>query len=549
LNGDRNSFYEYWRPDVLVFNCALARPIAPARERTERSSTVQGRNLFRLFAAGLMSSMLVTGCAGVDDDFTAAVDTTMAPLIAAEPANAIPNQYIVRFKDSIGAQSIDAAMNRISLKKAGSRIQHRYTVVSAFSARLAAEDVEALRRNPDVAYVEEDQVMRIAATKPAAGELDIDRHDHCPGLDDSSFNDNGCNGSGVLVYIVDTGIRATHQDFGNRVNTARGFTAISDGRGTTDCNGHGSHVASTAAGTQFGMASAATLIPVRVLGCTGSGTTAGVINGVDHVRNNCGSAEKCVANMSLGGGASATLDAAVANAVAAGVPFAVAAGNDSQDASNFSPAREPSAITVGCASDSGYPATTSSNSVTRCSFSNFGARVDIWASGLSILGADDGSNTATQTISGTSMASPHVAGAIAQMMSCKGKLTPAQVEAGLDTKSIAGAMSNEQGGQDLFLCSDFNDGDGNACSCGGGGNPPPGDTCEGRCGNFDSAKSCQCDDQCDSFDDCCPDFDEFCGIDPDSCLDNDACGGQAPGGCWCDSSCASFGDCCSDGPC
>ncbi len=337
--------------------------------------------MFRLFAASLMSSALITGCASVEDDLAEAVDRTMAPLISANPANAIPDQYIVRFKDSIGAQSIDAAMNRISLRNVRTRIENRYTVVSAFSARLMAEDLEALRRNPDVAYIEQDQVMRIATTKPAHGELDIDRHDHCPGQDDGSFNDNGCNGSGVLVYIVDTGIRTTHQDFGGRVNIARGFTAINDGRGTTDCNGHGSHVASTAAGTEFGMASAATLIPVRVLGCTGSGSTSGVISGVDHVRNNCGSTEKCVANMSLGGGASPTLDAAVANAVTAGIPVAVAAGNENEDAINFSPAREPSAITVGCASDSGYPATTNSNSVTRCPFSNFGSRVDIWPSG------------------------------------------------------------------------------------------------------------------------------------------------------------------------
>jgi subtilisin family serine protease len=506
---------------------------------------VQARNLIRFVAAGVLSSSLIAGCSTVEEDFAEAVDTTMAPLITVDPANVIPDQYIVVFKDSVGAQSLNAAMNRISLKSTKSRIENRYTIIPGFSARLTAEDLDAIRRNPEVARIEQDQIMYATATKPAAGELDIDRHDHCPGTDDSTFNDNGCNGSGVLVYIVDTGIRATHTEFTGRVNTARGFTAITDGRGTTDCNGHGSHVASTAAGTKFGMASAATLIPVRVLGCTGSGSNAGVINGVNHVANNCGATEKCVANMSLGGGVSSTLDQAVANAVSKGIPFAVAAGNDNQDAINFSPAREPSAITVGAASDSGYPANTNSNSVTRASFSNFGSRVDVWASGLSILGADDGSDTATQTISGTSMASPTVAGALAQMLSCKGKLTPAQAEAQLDTKAIAGAMNNEQGAQDLFLCSDYNDADGNACACGGTPPPPPpADSCQNACGTFDGNRSCQCDSQCAQFNDCCPDFNQFCAPAADSCVGR--CGGQAPAGCFCDSSCAQFGDCCPD---
>ncbi len=474
---------------------------------------VQVRKVFRLVAVGALSSALVVGCITGEEDLTEEVGSTAAPLIAAAAGNAIPDQYIVVFKDKVGVEGVGAAIDRISFASSVSRVEHQYSVIPGFSARLAPEDVEALRRDQDVAFVEQDQMMFATATKPASGQLDLDRHDHCPGVDDNVFNDNGCNGSGVLVYVVDTGIRATHQDFGSRVNTGRGFTAINDGRGTTDCNGHGSHVSSTAAGTAFGLASAATLIPVRVLSCAGSGSNAGVIAGVNHVANNCAGNERCVANMSLGGGVSAALDQAVAAAVDSGVPFAVAAGNESRDANNSSPAREPKAITVGCASDSGYPATTSSGSVTRCSFSNFGSRVDVWASGLSILGADDASNTATQTISGTSMSSPHVAGAIAQMLSCQGNLSPTQVEAQLDTKSISGAMSNESGGQDLFLCSDYNDADGNACACGGNPPPPPpppGDSCEGRCGDFDPAESCQCDSQCTFFGDCCDDFQEIC---------------------------------------
>jgi subtilisin family serine protease len=432
---------------------------------------VQSRNLIRLVVAGLLASSLVVSCATGEEDYS--VGTTMAPLVTVDAAARIEDQYIVVFKDSVRSQGqgLSAAMSRVELRSPDSRIDLQYSVIPGFAARLAAEDLDALRRNPEVAYVEQDQLMFATATKPASGALEIDRHDHCPIVDDGIFNDNGCNGSGVLVYIVDTGIRATHNEFTNpnRVNTARGFTAINDGRGTTDCNGHGSHVASTSAGKTFGMASAATLIPVRVLSCAGSGSNSGVIAGVDHVRNNCGSGERCVANMSLGGGASSALDSAVTNAVNSGVPFAVAAGNSNVDAGTTSPARAAAALTVGCSSDTGYPGRDGSASVVRCSFSNFGSVVDIWASGLSVLGADDLSNTATQTISGTSMSTPHVTGAIAQLLGCSStEPTPAQVEATLDGKAASGAMSSSPslgGAQNLILCSDFSNDGVDACAC------------------------------------------------------------------------------------
>jgi subtilisin family serine protease len=471
---------------------------------------VKARNLFRFAAAGVLSSSLIAGCATVEEDF--AVDTTVAPLVTVGEDVRIPGQYIVVFKDTVGEKSLNAAMNRVSLKSTSSRIQHQYTVIPGFSARLSPEDLDSIRRLPEVAYVEQDQLMFATATKPSSGQLELATHDSCPASEDNVFDDHNCNGTGVLVYVVDTGIRATHNDFGGRVNTGRGFTAINDGRGTTDCNGHGSHVASTAAGTQFGMASGATLVPVRVLGCDGSGSNSGVINGVNHVRTNCAAAEKCVANMSLGGGVSSALDSAVTAAVNAGIPFAVAAGNSNANVSGFSPARAPAAITVGCASDTGFPGTDNSASITRCSFSNFGAGVDIWARGLTILGADDGSNTATQTISGTSMSSPHVAGAIAQMLHCQGDLTVGNVEAILDSSAISGAMSSSpslQGAQNLYLCSDF-DGGTDSCACGGGGGPAP---------------------------------------VPGGCVESNSCGGEADAGCFCDSACVQFGDCCPDGPC
>jgi subtilisin family serine protease len=474
-------------------------------------------NLIRLAAAGVLSGSLIASCMSSGDE--PALGTTAARLVSVDPAKRIPDQYIVVFKDSIGTQGVSSAIGRVTLKNSRSRIERQYTIIPGFSARLAAEDLDAILRNPDVAYVEQDQIMSIDATRSVAAEVDLERHDGCPAQDDGIFDDHGCTGAGVLGYIVDTGIRGTHTEFTGRVNTARGYTAFTDGRGTTDCHGHGSHVASTAAGTKYGMANQATLIPVRVLDCNGSGSNSGVIAGVDHVGANCGATEKCVANMSLGGGASSALDTAVTNAVNAGVPFAVAAGNSNTDAGGSSPARAPAAITVGCASDSGYPGSDNSASVTRCTFSNYGSVVDIWASGLTILGADDASDTATQTISGTSMSSPHVAGAIAQLLSCSAsKPTPAQVEATLDDRSLSGAMSSSLtlgGAQNLFMCNDFNNDGTDACACSGSPPPPPPPP---------PAPS-------------------------DSCVQNNACGGAAPSGCFCDIWCVFFGDCCPDGPC
>ncbi len=212
-------------------------------------------------------------------------------------------------------------------------------------------------------------------------------------------------GAGVTTYIIDTGIRADHVEFGGRVTS--GYTAISDGVGSNDCNGHGTHVAGTVAGSTVGVAPSATLVPVRVLSCSGGGTIAGVIAGINWTIANHLPGVPAVANMSLGGGYSPALNSAVAAAVADGIVFAVAAGNENADACGVSPASEPTAITVG--------STTSTDA--RSSFSNYGPCLDIFAPGSSILSAWITSATATDTYSGTSMAAPHVAGAAAVLLS------------------------------------------------------------------------------------------------------------------------------------
>ncbi len=244
-------------------------------------------------------------------------------------------------------------------------------------------------------------------------------------------------GAGVDAYILDTGIRSTHADFGNRVAAGANFAKGKDT--TEDCNGHGTHVAGTVGGTAYGVAKDVTLIPVRVLDCRGSGTWSGVIGGMDWVAANASGPS--VANMSLGGGANASIDDAIARMTGAGVTTVVAAGNENVDACTTSPARASSAITV-AASD---------NADRRASFSNYGSCVDIVAPGVGITSAWYRSDTQTNTISGTSMASPHVAGAAALVLQGSPGSSPAQVEGALESAATSGVVSDLKGSPNLLL--------------------------------------------------------------------------------------------------
>lgn len=334
--------------------------------------------------------------------------------------NPVANQYIVVLKDDAargpndsfwaGRPVRDVAQEMALLYSA--ELRHVYQhALKGFAVTLTPKQAEALARDPRVAYVEEDGVVRAINTQNnATWGLDrIDQRD-LPLSTTYTYNTTASN---VRAYIIDTGIRSAHTEFGGRV--LGGYTAINDGRGYEDCNGHGTHVAGTVGGAVYGVAKAVRLYAVRVLDCNGSGTTSGVIAGVDWVTAN--HVKPAVANMSLGGGASSTLDTAVNNSINAGVSYAVAAGNDNQNACNYSPARVAAAITVG--------STTSSDA--RSSFSNFGTCLDIFAPGSSITSAWHTSNTATNTISGTSMASPHVAGVAALYLANNTSATPSTV--------------------------------------------------------------------------------------------------------------------------
>ena len=269
-----------------------------------------------------------------------------------------------------------------------------------YAAKVSDGQIGALARDGRVARVERDGPVQASGTQENA-TWGLDRIDQRSGRNGTyTYN---ATGAGVTAYILDTGIRATHSDFGRRV--AGGYSSILDGRGTDDCNGHGTHVAGTVGGSTYGVAKAVTLVPVRVLDCKGSGSWSGVIAGIDWVtaQKEAAPSAPMVANMSLGGGASSTVDAAVQRSINAGVSYAIAAGNSNANACNYSPARVGDAMTIG--------ATTSTDA--KASYSNYGSCVDLFAPGSSITSAWYTGDSATNTISGTSMATPHVAGAAA----------------------------------------------------------------------------------------------------------------------------------------
>jgi subtilisin family serine protease len=312
----------------------------------------------------------------------------------------IENSYIVVLdEDVVGPRGLYSIAPYVASEMAATHrgeIRHVYqSALNGFAVQMSAEDAERLSQDFRVKYVEEDGLVTADVTQsnPPWGLDRIDQRNR-PLSGTYTYN---WTGSGVRAYVIDTGILTSHTQFGGRASNV--FDAF--GGNGSDCNGHGTHVAGTIGGSTYGVAKSSLPRGVRVLNCSGSGSNSGVIAGVDWVRTN--HIAPAVANMSLGGGASSALDTAVNNLSNAGVTIAVAAGNSNADACGSSPARAANAITVG--------STTTSDA--RSSFSNFGPCLDIFAPGSGILSAWWTSTTATATLSGTSMASPHVAGAAA----------------------------------------------------------------------------------------------------------------------------------------
>lgn len=385
----------------------------------------------RRFALAPLAAVALAACQ--PSDSVTPVETpdvdiaTSAPRLVATAglgtdAQPIPGQYIVLLKPGTSATAV--AGNMASITGAPATAVYT-TAVNGFAMNMSATQAATLANNPAVASIEPDQIVTASATTQTSAPWGVDR------LDQRNLPLSGtfkweAGGKNVWMYVIDTGIRTDHQQFGGRATL--GFNNAAGLAPTGDCNGHGTHVAGTIGGTTYGVAKLVRLIGVRVLDCNGSGTTSGVIAGVDWVTQQklANPSRLMVANMSLGGGISTALDAAVNNAVARGVTVVVAAGNSNADACNSSPARAANAITVGA---------TNSTDV-RASFSNFGSCVDLFAPGVSITSAWNTSSTAAATANGTSMASPHVAGIVAQYLMWNGAATPTVV-----TNTLLGAAT------------------------------------------------------------------------------------------------------------
>jgi subtilisin family serine protease len=344
-------------------------------------------------------------------------------VLGAERADAVPGSYVVALNDSASPRSASASAASSLVDKYGGQVRETWQhALNGFHATMSSAQARRLAADPRVAFVQADLPISIDATQANPPSWGIDRIDQRDLPLDAAYN-YGTTASNVRAYIIDTGIRTTHSDFGGRATWGTNTVDTNN----TDCNGHGTHVSGTVGGTAHGVAKGVQLIAVKVLNCSGSGTTAGVVSGVDWVTRNA--VKPAVANMSLGGGVDSALDTAVRNSIAAGVTFAVASGNSNANACNYSPARVAEALSVNA----------STRTDGRASFSNFGTCTDVFAPGEGITSAWNTNDTATNTISGTSMASPHVAGAAALYLANNPTATPPTVNAAI----VAAATSDK----------------------------------------------------------------------------------------------------------
>lgn len=384
----------------------------------------------------------------------------------------IPGQYIVVLDEQKVQAKSKSAVQSIATELLGKseNVKNLYaTALTGFAAKdLSEARASGIETDARVRYVEQDRTVHaVASQSPATWGLD--RIDARSGLDDEYTYE--ADGSGVNAYVLDTGVRTSHNEFGSRGSV--GYDAINDGQNGQDCDGHGTHVAGTVGGSTYGVAKGVNVIAVRVLDCQGSGSLSGVIDGIDWVTQNAQS--PAVANMSLGGGASQSLDDAVQNSIDSGVTYAVAAGNSDADACNQSPARVSDALTVG----------SSTSNDARSSFSNYGSCVDVFAPGSDITSAWYTSDSATNTISGTSMASPHVAGAVALFLENNPGASPSTAFDKITNTATQGALSDVNGSPNLLLYSLLDSSDGGDDGDGGdGGDGAPCSNCSKYTGSL-----------------------------------------------------------------
>jgi subtilisin family serine protease len=382
------------------------------------------RSISRPLALIGLPALLVTVAGGV---LATPASAAEGAIREAGSSSVVEDSYVVVLKSTAG---VPAAVDTLT-DKYGGEVGHTYQhALGGFEVSIDETAAKQLAADPAVSYVQKNGVFSISATQsnPPWGLDRIDQR----ALPLSASYTYDSTASNVHAYIIDTGILNTHQQFGGRA--VSGTDAVDNDSNATDCNGHGTHVAGTVGGSTYGVAKAVQLVGVRVLDCFGDGTTAGVVAGIDWVTANA--IKPAVANMSLGGGADAVLDAAVNRSIAAGITYVVASGNESVNACSSSPARVPNAITVNA----------TARTDARASFSNFGSCTDIFAPGQDIQSSWYTSNTATNTISGTSMASPHVAGGAALILAANTGFTPAQVASALITASTPNVVTSPGSG-------------------------------------------------------------------------------------------------------
>jgi subtilisin family serine protease len=348
-------------------------------------------------------------------------------VLAAGSPTAVKDSYIVTLKKGAGLKA-SSADGKDLIKRYGGTVKRTFgAALNGYAATLSAGEARRLAADASVASVEQDQVVKVTDTTQSSAPWGLDRVDQTSLPLSGTYTYPDSAGTGVTAYVIDTGVRITHSQLSGRASY--GYDAVDGDTTASDGNGHGTHVATTIAGSTYGVAKKAKVVAVRVLNNSGSGTTAGVVAGIDWVTAN--HSGPSVANLSLGGGASTAIDTAVRNSIASGVTYAVAAGNSNASASSYSPARVTEAITVG--------ATTSTDA--RASYSNYGSVLDLFAPGSSITAGWHTSDTATSTISGTSMATPHVAGAAAVYLAGHTSATPAQVASALVNGSTTGKVT------------------------------------------------------------------------------------------------------------